>query len=182
MARDPSGRQRREDLLRQNLATIVGDARGTWAAYRSLPDEPDIFPSLTRQPGLAWAFPAVAGERLEFQASAEWRAEGAFARGSWGIFEPAPKFAGWRPIEAASLNGFLVPGIAFDRDGRRLGRGKGFYDRCLNGTKGFRVGVAFAAQLSRDPLPTEAHDARMDAVVTEEGIIWSSGRRPKRED
>jgi 5-formyltetrahydrofolate cyclo-ligase len=60
----------------------------------------------------------------------------------------------------------LVPGVAFDRFGNRLGRGGGYYDRLLSGTACLKIGVAFDEQISRDVLPVEAHDIRMDALVT----------------
>jgi 5-formyltetrahydrofolate cyclo-ligase len=62
----------------------------------------------------------------------------------------------------------LVPGLAWDRDGRRLGRGAGYYDRLLAspGWRAFRCGVFFAGQeVAR--VPVEAWDVRLDAVVTE---------------
>ena len=64
----------------------------------------------------------------------------------------------------------LVPGLAFDKSGARLGRGRGFYDRFLAGITGFRVGVCFDWQLV-ESVPVEAHDIRMDAVVTPSQII-----------
>ena len=62
----------------------------------------------------------------------------------------------------------LVPGVAFSRAGHRLGRGGGFYDRLLVGrAKGaMKLGICFALQLL-DSIPTEEHDAVLDAVITE---------------
>jgi 5-formyltetrahydrofolate cyclo-ligase len=64
----------------------------------------------------------------------------------------------------------LVPGLAFDPAGGRLGRGAGYYDRLLTKFEGVRVGVCFS-ELLVDEVPTEAHDIQMDFVVTPEGII-----------
>lgn len=74
----------------------------------------------------------------------------------------------------------LVPGLCFDVLGGRLGHGAGVYDRLLRqlrpGT--LRIGLGFACQLWRDPLPQEPHDLRMDYVVTEEQ--WIDCRRARR--
>lgn len=72
------------------------------------------------------------------------------------------------PLEAASLDAIVVPGLAFDAHGGRLGRGAGFYDRFLNRleTRPFCVGVCFHCQLV-PTLQTAAHDEPMDATLTE---------------
>lgn len=69
----------------------------------------------------------------------------------------------------------VAPGVGFDASGGRLGRGGGFYDRFLagDGAGGVRacvVGAGFAASVA-ERVPTEAHDRRMDAVVTEAGVL-----------
>lgn len=64
----------------------------------------------------------------------------------------------------------IVPGVAFDRHGNRLGRGKGFYDRLLPQIKGLKMGICFSFQLF-SKIPAESFDHKMDAVLTEEGVI-----------
>jgi 5-formyltetrahydrofolate cyclo-ligase len=65
----------------------------------------------------------------------------------------------------------LVPLLAFDRRGYRVGYGAGYYDRTLAGLPGrFRLGVAYAAQ-ELDAVPAGAYDQRLDAVATERGVI-----------
>ena len=65
----------------------------------------------------------------------------------------------------------LVPMLAFDRAGRRLGYGGGYYDRTLAGLPGRRtIGCAFSAQ-EVEAVPVEAHDWHLDAVATEQGVI-----------
>ena len=60
----------------------------------------------------------------------------------------------------------VVPGVAFASDGRRLGRGKGYYDRYLarEGFRAYTVAVCYSCQL-RDDVPAEPHDKRVDEVV-----------------
>ena len=66
----------------------------------------------------------------------------------------------------------IIPGMAFDRSCARIGRGKGHYDRLLRMdifNSAFKLGMAFEFQMM-DVIPVEAHDVRMDAVVTEENF------------
>ncbi len=92
------------------------------------------------------------------------------APGFRGIAEPD---VGRPLLPAEQLALVLVPGLAFDRDGGRLGRGGGFYDRLLEDLPptALRLGVAWACQISPTPLPREPHDAHVDAVVTESGLL-----------
>jgi 5-formyltetrahydrofolate cyclo-ligase len=64
---------------------------------------------------------------------------------------------------------WIVPGVAFDSECRRLGRGKGVYDRLLERVKGFSIGVFYEAQKC-GAAPSAEHDRRLDAVVTEETV------------
>ncbi|MDF2935248.1 MAG: 5-formyltetrahydrofolate cyclo-ligase [Paenibacillaceae bacterium] len=92
--------------------------------------------------------------------------------GLWGILEP-DAVKGAVPADPAQLLAVLVPGVAFDRSGGRLGYGGGYYDRLLagleeQGIRPLRIAPAFEIQL-RDELPLEKHDVKVDAVVTESG-------------
>ena len=81
----------------------------------------------------------------------------------FGIGEPTgPEFTDLDSVEL-----IMVPGVAFDRQRNRMGRGRGFYDRLLKSTpRALKVGVAFDFQLL-DEIPVEAFDVKMDAVITE---------------
>lgn len=88
------------------------------------------------------------------------------SRGAYGIREPASGTAArTEDIELA-----VLPGIAFDKSGARVGFGKGYYDRFLSGFRGARIGVCYDFQLL-DRLPSEPHDIGMDIIVTEKRII-----------
>ncbi len=65
----------------------------------------------------------------------------------------------------------VIPAVAYDRNGNRLGRGKGFYDRLLASTKARKVGVAYDFQLIDDDIPVDAHDVPVDIVITESRFI-----------
>jgi len=86
--------------------------------------------------------------------------------GKFGISEPI----GGRIFKPEKVDLVVVPGVAFDRRGYRLGMGKGFYDRFLPRVKGAKVGVAYDFQVV-DGLPTEEHDVPLDKIVTPEGVI-----------
>ena len=64
----------------------------------------------------------------------------------------------------------IVPGVAFDRKGGRLGQGKGYYDRFLEITSAYRLALAFDCQLI-ETVPTELHDVPMNAILSESGIV-----------
>ncbi|WP_426958146.1 5-formyltetrahydrofolate cyclo-ligase [Muricoccus radiodurans] len=86
-------------------------------------------------------------------------------RGPFGTSQPAPEAP---PVTPDWL---LVPLLAFDRTGRRLGYGGGYYDRTLSALpQAGRIGVAFACQ-ELDAVPAGPHDAPLDAVATEAGVI-----------
>jgi 5-formyltetrahydrofolate cyclo-ligase len=84
------------------------------------------------------------------------------AKGRFGIVEP-PASARCLPLNRLDLA--LVPGLAFDPGGRRLGRGKGFYDRMLAEVAGVKCGVGIDEQVL-DRLPAESHDVAMNFIVT----------------
>lgn len=96
--------------------------------------------------------------------------------GAYGILEP---LEGLRvgPIPEPDL--ILVPGMAFDERGGRVGRGKGFYDRFLEGQTGLKAGLAFEAQVLRKKLPLEAHDQLLDGLVTERRLRVFAQSRPE---
>ena len=89
---------------------------------------------------------------------------------SYGIREPLADF--FRPVAAEKIDLALVPGVAFDYHGNRIGLGKGYYDRFLPQLRADAcvVGVAFACQLF-ERIPTESHDHKMSLLVTEQGVI-----------
>ena len=80
--------------------------------------------------------------------------------------------------ETSAIDWVLVPGVAFDREGRRLGYGGGFYDRLLSlvGRVAPRVAGAYALQLT-DGVPSAPHDARIDTLVTPaQTLVIGDGR------
>lgn len=81
----------------------------------------------------------------------------------FGIGEPSGEE--WTDLDAVEL--IVVPGVAFDRQNNRMGRGRGFYDRLLKSTpNAVKTGVAYDFQIL-DSIPVEPHDVKMDRVITE---------------
>lgn len=87
-----------------------------------------------------------------------------------GVLQVPPE--SYRIVDPARIELALLPGIAFDRHGGRVGFGGGYFDRLLPSmTHAFCVGLAFESQIVHDPLPLESHDMRMHALVTEKAVI-----------
>jgi 5-formyltetrahydrofolate cyclo-ligase len=95
-------------------------------------------------------------------------------KGAFGIPEPDPSLC--EPARIADLPFIVVPGVAFDRSGNRLGSGHGYYDRFLAQSSGLRVGLAFGMQII-DDVPAANYDQKMDFVVTEDEIISCATRQ-----
>lgn len=82
--------------------------------------------------------------------------------GHYSIPEPVPHC---RPGALKPLDLLLIPGVAFDLVGRRLGRGKGYYDKLLATLSGVRCGVGFDEQIVSD-IPVASHDAHLNCILT----------------
>lgn len=86
-------------------------------------------------------------------------------RGAFDILEPNEERRAASDDEIKTMS-WMVPGVAFDLKGRRLGRGKGFYDRLLSRGNGIKIGIFYECQ-KIEAVPVEAHDHQLDLVVTE---------------
>lgn len=134
--------------------------------YHSLPDEVDTHDLIqhSRQAGKRVLLPVVTGNDLELR---EFQSGVELAEGSFHILEPRGEaFTDFETISMA-----VIPGIAFTKEGLRLGRGKGFYDRLLPLLKkAYKVGICWPFQLVGQ-IPCETHDIPMDAVIAGEGDL-----------
>lgn len=128
--------------------------------YHALPDEVDTRRFLNK-----WAakkkfyLPRVNGVNLDILPYEETRLE----LGSFQIEEPT----GNDLTDPEIIELIVVPGVAYDRNGNRLGRGKGYYDRLLTTTKASTIGVAYEFQIV-DEIETEQHDVPVDIVITDQ--------------
>ena len=98
-----------------------------------------------------------------------------FQPGPFGIPEPAVSTGAISPEE---IDCVMVPGIAFDRRGTRLGFGKGYYDRflCQLPATTHVCGLAFSLQIV-EHIPNMPHDVRMQSLVTEQGVLFCGDTR-----
>lgn len=138
-------------------------ARGV-LLFRALPDEPDLDAlfDAALAGGKTVALPRYSTELRAYEAALVRDLSQDCATGRYGVVEPA---AHCPRIELNQLDFALVPGVAFDPAGRRLGRGKGYYDRLLERFRGTRCGVAFEAQMVA-ALPEEPHDVKLNCLAT----------------
>ena len=91
--------------------------------------------------------------------------------GTFGILEPDPRQC--VRVDPIELDLVIVPGIAFDRHGHRVGYGGGYYDEFLAGVKAVKIGLAYSFQMV-DEIPTRADDERVDIIVTDQKIYHTS--------
>jgi 5-formyltetrahydrofolate cyclo-ligase len=125
--------------------------------------------------GKQMALPVVQADRRHLALYAIEDLERDVAPGYHGILEPQPQRT--RAVAPDALDLVLVPGVAFDMRGGRLGFGAGFYDRLLSRLPRQvpKVGLAFDFQVI-PRLPHQPHDIMLDAVVTDGRIIWGTPR------
>ncbi len=139
--------------------------------YHSLPDEVDTHGFIDRWCGQKEiVLPTVVGDDLELH---RYTGPDCLTLGSYGILEPSGElFTDFDRITLA-----VIPGMAFDQQGNRLGRGKGYYDRLLPRLpRTYKLGLCFPFQFLTEEIPHEPHDCRMDEVL----ILpdYPSGHRP----
>lgn len=129
----------------------------TIAVYSPLPGEVDLSTVIRLHPGIRWVYPKVSGHHLTFHSGDNHRP------GAFGILEPHHESP---EVPLQQIDAFICPGLAFDKNGGRLGRGRGFYDRLLAQARpdALKIGICFDFQLVLDTF-AEPHDIAMDAVI-----------------
>jgi 5-formyltetrahydrofolate cyclo-ligase len=143
--------------------------------YAPLPEELDVWPLLMTAlaAGRTVSLPRFDAEQKNYVACHIRDAARDLREGQFGILEPGelcPR------ISLNRLDLILVPGIAFDLNGYRLGRGKGHYDRLLAEAGGPTCGVAFDEQIVSQ-IPTEPHDVRLNCILTPTRWQYAAGPR-----
>ena len=109
------------------------------------------------------ALPRVEEDKITFYELSSMKS---LIRGRFGILEPSPY------EQMSDIDILIVPGIAFDKKGNRLGYGMGFYDRLLSCKRTFSIGLAYSFQLLEN-LPHDKYDKRLDAIASEDGIHYA---------
>lgn len=158
-----SAEQKEAESARIEAALLTREDVGkaeTIALFLSLDDEPQmrgVISALAATHRIV--VPRIDGDEMEFAAYSP----ATLRIGAFGIEEPADS----ETVPPADIDLMIVPGVAFTREGARLGRGRGYYDR-YRARKGFRafcIGVCFAEQIVGH-IPTEPHDKAVDEVVS----------------
>lgn len=167
-----SGSEIYTQAARQFIEAVAIPKGGIVAGYWPLKDEFDCRPLLEMiaAEGGRLALPVVAGDsgKLLFL---EWSPGAPLAEAGFGTLGPK------RPGREVLPDMVLVPLLAFDRQGGRLGYGGGFYDRSLTALRAvgkckYAIGLGFSAQRVQQA-PMGPFDARLDGVATETGVIWA---------
>jgi len=149
--------------LCERLKTQMPSAR-TILFFAPLPDELDVWPvlELSLALGVNCALPFFDTEKKTYGAKKVENLAADIVTGKFGVREPAASCA---EIPLNQFDLVLVPGMAFDLGGNRLGRGQGFYDRLLALASGIKCGVCHDFQLL-EKIPSEPHDAKVDFILT----------------
>jgi len=152
---------RARSLLQQQM--IWNQARSV-LFFAPLPDELDIWPLLQESlaTGKTVALPRFSPFNNNYAACRIRDLRADVQTGKFGIREPADTC---EPLLQGGPDLVLVPGIAFDWQGRRLGRGQGFYDKLLSTARGAKCAVAFDEQIVAE-VPVEPHDIRVGYILT----------------
>jgi 5-formyltetrahydrofolate cyclo-ligase len=154
-------------VLSDLRSTLPIDRRSSPTVALSVPVDGEIDVTTTaadlRSDGWTVALPAVLSDSdMEFR---EWPADGVLVRGRFRVLEPVDAPARWPDVA-------VVPCVAVDEQGNRLGFGKGFYDRALGTVpRPVAVGVVFDEQVVA-AVPTEPWDVPLDVVVTPTRVIY----------
>jgi 5-formyltetrahydrofolate cyclo-ligase len=162
------------------LASLAARGAGVVAGYAAFRGEidPGLVLDGIRRAGVTVALPRVRaapapGEpRLSFHRV---EAGASLASGPWGLLEPD---AAWPEVPIENIDVLLVPGLAFDAQGRRLGYGKGYYDevagRVRAAGRGALIGLGYDFQLV-DRCPVHDGDVALDLIVTEFQVLGPGG-------
>jgi 5-formyltetrahydrofolate cyclo-ligase len=156
--------------LCERLKTQMPSAR-TILFFAPLPEELDVWPllELSLALGVTCALPFFDAAKKTYGARILNHLATEIVTGKFGVREPAATCA---EISLEKFDLVLVPGMAFDLAGNRLGRGRGFYDRLLVEASGVKCGLGYDFQLL-EKIPTESHDARVDFIFTPSRCVKS---------
>ncbi len=155
------------DRLEQSAAFLLAE---NILLYHSLPDELSTREFLDKWSGRKHFFlPRVNGVNLDILPYDRSH----MALGAFHIEEPQ----GDDTADINSIELIVVPAIAYDKRGNRVGRGKGYYDRLLQSTAATKIGVGYDFQLISEDIPVEPHDVAVDIVITDRRRLVIHHRR-----
>lgn len=144
--------------------------------YLPIHGEPDLRPFFKsfQEKGIEIYLPRIESDTMLFYRVHS--LDGPWERHRWGMEEPARSKEFFRPESGGAQTLILIPGLAFARDGHRLGRGGGFYDRFLESLppETRKIGVCWEFQIV-ESVPLQAHDVRLDGLITETTFLSRQG-------
>ena len=178
----PEEIQRNSYLIREKLLTFDLFLKGRGVLfYLALEDEVQTRPMIEAalEMGKKISVPLIDDKEREILPSILKDPDKELTSGPWGILEPKRKF--YRPSPLGEIDLVIVPGVAFDEAGNRLGFGRGFYDKFLRRLpeRVSFIALAFELQVVKS-LPCRSHDVAVDYIITEKRIIECKKRRGRR--
>jgi 5-formyltetrahydrofolate cyclo-ligase len=167
-------RHSKSELIASHLYSLPEyDSAGTILFYVSIGSEVkthDMIAHALRQ-GKRVCVPVTGKEAHEIT-PCELGSPGALSKGAFGIPEPIDR----KPVALSEIDLVIVPGVAFDEAGNRLGYGMGYYDKLLSRVKAPAIALSFELQLLPS-IPAESHDVRVSKIVTEKRVITAAGQK-----
>ena len=152
-----------DEICRSILLSSYWQSAQTILLYHALPDEPNLQPLLDEGlgDGKQILLPVVVKDDLLLKS---YNGIEAMQKGAFGILEPIGE--AWPASQYPTIDLAIIPGMAFDNAGHRLGRGRGYYDRLLPRLpQAYKLGVCFPFQHFAT-IPYERHDIPMDKVTS----------------
>ncbi len=143
-----------EFLKNRNILSVL--------CFVSLPDEIDTEYVLNNK-RLKIAVPKVFGDYMEFF---EFLSFNDLEKGAFSVREPKKLFK----INKNDYDCCIAPGLAFSNDGKRIGYGKGYYDKYLKDYNNIKIGICYSEMLC-DEIPVDKNDVFMDVIITEKDVI-----------
>jgi len=155
--------QQKSKNLNKNLNDFFITQSGSWGIYFPMNFEVSVLQLIHKFENINFYFPKLFNDKMTFLKPKYFD----FIKSKYGFYEPVLEQS--EEIQLCDLDGIIVPGLAYDIQGVRLGQGKGHYDQALQNYKGLRIGICFKEFLEQK-LPEETHDIKMTTIVTDKEV------------
>ena len=168
-------RKEANETIRKHILDQWDPTWGTILIYINQPDEVETIPLINHllQGKAKVCVPAFDHKLNSYYPSELKDFKNDLEFGQFGILEPKAKAR--RPIPLEKLDAVIVPGLAFDLQGNRLGYGRGFFDKICHALRATKIGLAYSFQLIENLIP-HPNDVPMDLVITEKKILRCPNR------